>query len=97
MIAFVGTPPFFRIVLWVAMATMHFHIAKIGLVFFGTFFSHSGIPGNNLAPMKIVLGCNVGQIGCRGSRISSWISLVYDQFWINAKADDPIRRSKGTY
>ena len=51
MIDFVGTPPFLRMALRVAMVTMHFHIARTGL-FLGTFFSIQGVPGNNLAPMK---------------------------------------------
>ena len=50
MIDFVGTPPFLKMALQVAMVTSHFHIAPTGL-FLGTFFSHSGVPGNNLAPM----------------------------------------------
>ena len=33
MIYFVGTPPFLRIALWVAMETMPFHIAQILSVF----------------------------------------------------------------
>ena len=33
------------------MVTMHFHIAQISLCL-GTFFSHSGGPGNSLSPMK---------------------------------------------
>ena len=44
MIDFVGTPTFLRIALWVAMATMHFHIAHTGFLLVGTFFSHSGDP-----------------------------------------------------
>ena len=51
MIDFVGTPPFLRMALRVAMVTMHLHIARTGL-FLGTFFSIQGVPGNNLAPMK---------------------------------------------
>ena len=45
--------------------------------------------------MKNCPWCKVGQIGCRGRRISSWIWLVYDRFWINAKAHGPVRGSKG--
>ena len=51
MIDFVGTPPFLRMALRVAMVTMHFHIARTGL-FLGTFFSIQGVTGKNLAPMK---------------------------------------------
>ena len=43
MIDFVGIPPFLRIALRVAMATMHFHIAQTGL-FLGNVFSHSRDP-----------------------------------------------------
>ena len=52
----VGTPAFLRIALRVAMVTMHFHLAPTGL-FFMNIFSHSGVPGNNLAPMS---NCPVG-------------------------------------
>ena len=52
MIDFVDTPPFLRMALRVAMVTMHFHKARTGLFFNGTFFSIQGVPGNNLAPMK---------------------------------------------
>ena len=42
MIDFVDTPPFMRIALQVAVASMHFHIAQTGL--FMGIFSHSGDP-----------------------------------------------------
>ena len=38
MIDFVDTPPFLRIALWVAMATMHFHIAQTNLFLEEQFF-----------------------------------------------------------
>ena len=41
MIDFVNTPPFLRIALQVAMATMHFHIAQTGL-FMVIFFAFRG-------------------------------------------------------
>ena len=50
---FVVTPPFLRIALWVAMETMHLHIA--GISFFlrlNFFFSFQQVPKNKLAPMK---------------------------------------------
>ena len=50
MVDFVGTPPFLRMALQVAMVAMHFHIAPTGL-FLRNILSHSGIPGNNLVPM----------------------------------------------
>ena len=65
MIDFVDASPFLRIALRVAMATMHVHIlAQTGL-FWGTFFRIKGVPGNNLAPIKMPLGCKVGQIRYR--------------------------------
>ena len=52
MIDFEGTPPFLRIALRVAMATMHYHIVQTGL-FLGALFLHTlGILRNNLAPMR---------------------------------------------
>ena len=52
MIDFVGIPPFLRIALQVAMATMHFHIAHSGLLFRNIFCFPLGLPGNNLAPIR---------------------------------------------
>ena len=52
MIDFVGTPPFVGIALWVAMVTMHFHIAQTGLFLRNIFFCILGIPRNKLAPTK---------------------------------------------
>ena len=44
MIDFLGAPPFLRIALRVAMATMHWHLlAQTGL-FIGNIFSHLGGP-----------------------------------------------------
>ena len=49
MVDFVGTPPFWRILLRVVMATKHLGI--------------QGIPGNKMAPMKNCPGeCKAGQI-----------------------------------
>ena len=42
MIDFVGTPPFLRMALRVAMVTIHFHIAPTGLLFRNTSFSFMG-------------------------------------------------------
>ena len=62
MIDFVVAPPFLRVALRVAMATMHFYIlAQTGL-FLGTFFCIKVVPGNNLAHEKLSFGCKVGQI-----------------------------------
>ena len=62
---FVGTLLFLRAALQVAMATMHFHITQIGS-FLGKDFCIQVVPGNNLAPIKIVLGCKVGEIRYQG-------------------------------
>ena len=52
MIDFIGISPFLRIALRVAMATVHFQIAKTGL-FLGTLlFGIKGVLGNNLASMR---------------------------------------------
>ena len=48
---FVGTPPFLRIALWVAMVTMHFHIAQTCFIFRNIFCALRG-PGNNLSPTR---------------------------------------------
>ena len=55
MVDFVDAPPFLRIVLWVAMETMHFHIAKLSFrqMFF---FRIQGGPNENLAPMRTCPG-----------------------------------------
>ena len=51
MIDFVGAPPFLRIALQVAMATIHFHIlAQIGLFLGHIFFAFRGSQGTILHP-----------------------------------------------
>ena len=50
MSTFVGIPPFSN-PLWVAMETMHFHIAQT-IFFQDTFVLHPGVQMNHLAPMK---------------------------------------------
>ena len=52
MIDFVGTTPFLRMALRVAMVTMHFHKAQLGFFLGTSFFCIQGVLGNNLAPMK---------------------------------------------
>ena len=56
MVVFVGTPPFRRIALWVAMETMHLDIARI--IFWGetNFWGMTGVPMNNPTPMKTCPG-----------------------------------------
>ena len=52
MVVFVGTPPFKRIALWVAMETMHLDIARIN-IFLGTnFWGMTGVPMYNSTPME---------------------------------------------
>ena len=51
MIDFVDIRPFLRIALQVAMAAMHFHMAKTGL-YIRFFFRIQGVPWNNLAPIQ---------------------------------------------
>ena len=56
MVVFVGTPPFKRIALWVAMETMSLDIARI--IFWGetNFWGMTGFPMNNPTPMKTCPG-----------------------------------------
>ena len=53
MSTFVGIPPFTNL-LWVAMETIHFHIAHTN--FFDNFVSHSGGPNEQFGTTKNVLG-----------------------------------------
>ena len=52
---FVGRLPFIKSI-WVALETMHFHIAHTKVFLRTLSFRMQGVPINNLAPMKIVLG-----------------------------------------
>ena len=52
MSTFVGTPPFLRNALWVAMETMHFHIAHTKRILRTTLFRIQEVPMNNLATMR---------------------------------------------
>ena len=49
---FVVTPPFLRIALWVAMETMHLHIAAISFFLEVKLFCIQRVKQNKLAPMK---------------------------------------------
>ena len=51
-IEFIGTPPFLRFALLVAMATMHFHTAQANVSFKNIFFSYLGVPMSYLAPVR---------------------------------------------
>ena len=54
MIDFVGTPLFLKIILWIAMETMHFRITGISLFLRTIFFAFRGGGGAmvTLAPMR---------------------------------------------
>ena len=55
MVVFVGTPPFRRIALRVAMETMHLDIAR--MFFLGTnFWGMTGVPMNNSTSMETCPG-----------------------------------------
>ena len=53
---YIGTPPFLRNALSVAMETMHFYIVWTGS-FLSNSFSHLGGPMDNLAPLRNLPGC----------------------------------------
>ena len=59
MIDFVGTPPFLRIPLRVAMVK-HAFLHSPNRFILGDFFRIQGTPGNNLAPMKKCPGVQGG-------------------------------------
>ena len=64
-------PPYSRIALTVAMETMHFFIVQLSLSLRTKILCISGVPMNDLAPMKKLSwggGCKVGQISSRGIR-----------------------------
>ena len=58
---FVGRPPFSNL-LWVAIETMQFHIAQTKFFLRTPSFPIQGVPMNNLAPIKIVLGGGGGGV-----------------------------------
>ena len=53
---FVVIPPFLRIALWVAMETMHLHIAGISFFLEVKLFCIQWVPKNKFAPMKYCPG-----------------------------------------
>ena len=55
-VIFLCTPPCSRIALTVAMETMHFFIVQLSLSLRTKNLCISGVPMNDLAPIKIVLG-----------------------------------------
>ena len=56
MVVFVGTPPFWRIALWVAMETMHLDITRISFNLGTNFWGMTGVPMNNLTPTETCPG-----------------------------------------
>ena len=52
MVVFVGTLPFMRIALWVAMETMYFSIARISFFPRTYFWGIPRVPMNNLTQME---------------------------------------------
>ena len=57
MVVYVGTPPFKRIALWVAMETMRLDIARISFFFLGTnLWGMTGVPMNNSTLMETCPG-----------------------------------------
>ena len=79
MVNFLCTSPCSRIALTVAMETMHFFIVQLSLSLRTKILCISGVPMNDLAPMKNCPGgCKVGQISSRGN--SRWPNLnQFDQ------------------
>ena len=76
MFNFLCTPPCSRMALTVAMETMHFFIVQLSLSLRTKILCISGVPMNDLAPMKNCPGgCKVGQISSRGNT-----ELVYISF-----------------
>ena len=68
MVNFLCTPPCSRIALTVAMETMHFFIVQLSLSLRTKILCISGVPMNDLAPMKNCPGgCKVGHISSRGT------------------------------
>ena len=66
----------------VAMETMHFFIVQLSLSLRTKILCISGVPMNDLAPMKICPGaggCKVGQISSRGIKCL-WLMRVDDQY-----------------
>ena len=56
MVVYVGTPPFRRIALWVAMETMHLDIARISFFSEDKFLGMTGVPMKNSTPMETCPG-----------------------------------------
>ena len=73
MVNYVCIPICSRIALTVAMETMHFFIVQLSLSLRTKILCISGVPINDLAPMKNCPGgggCKLGQISSRGIILS---------------------------
>ena len=70
----VGTSQSLRKMLWVAMVTIHFHIAQTSL-FMGYFFAFREFQGQYSTNSKLSFGFKVGQIRSWGNWIEAEISL----------------------
>ena len=78
MVNFLCTHSCSRIALTVAMETMHFFIVQLSLSLRTKILCISGVPINDLAPMKNCPGgCKVGQISSRGIKDLSFIFTSY--------------------
>ena len=70
LIGFVGTPLFRRIVLWVAMETMHFYIARISIFARTIFLGHAWGPNEQFDTYKnLSWDSKVGPIRSQGINI----------------------------
>ena len=68
MVVFVGTPPFRRIALWVAIETMHLDIARISLFSGDKFFGHDWVSNEQFNTHgNLSWGSKVGQIRFYGT------------------------------
>ena len=56
MVVFVGTPPFRKIALRVAMETMYLDIVRISFFLGTNFWGMTGVPMNNSTPMETCPG-----------------------------------------
>ena len=74
MIDFVVTSQSLRKASWVAMTTMHFHIAQTRL-FMGIFLHSGGPREQSDSNLKLSLGCKLGQIRSWGSWFDAKTSL----------------------
>ena len=79
MVNFLCTPSCSRIALTVTMETMHFFIVQLSLSLRTKLLCISGVPMNDLAPMKNCPGggCKLGQISSRGITSAQARSMLF--------------------